>query len=172
MAPWVFAAPAIAFALLPAIVDAGHQPDGIALVALVTSLTAFAGVLVQPLVRRGGQARHENRAGVSGLLVCAGALVLAAVCARTGEVWLLVPCAILFGSAYGLCLVAGLVEVGRVAPPGALAQLTAVYYAFTYLGFAAPYVLALMARLASYPILLGAGSLLALLTAAAVGTTS
>src|SRR6185312_8000829 len=37
-APWVFAAPAIAFALLPAVVGADHAADGTAFVAAVTAL--------------------------------------------------------------------------------------------------------------------------------------
>jgi len=137
-APWVFAAPAIAFALLPAVVGAGHATDGTASVAAVTALTAFSGVLVQPLGRR-----LEHRAGVAGLVVLATGLTLAAVTAEARLLWLLVPCAIVLGCAYGLCLVAGLVEVQRMASGHDLARLTAVFYAFTYLGFAAPYLLAL-----------------------------
>lgn len=38
MAPWVFAAPAIAFALLPSVVGAQHAADGIAVTAAITSL--------------------------------------------------------------------------------------------------------------------------------------
>src|ERR1019366_509202 len=43
-----------------------------------------------------------------------------------------------------------------------LAGLTAAYYALTYLGFAAPYLLALDAHLASYPVLLSISAALAL----------
>lgn len=162
-APWVFAAPAIAFALLPTIVGAQRATDGIALVAAVTALTAFSGVLVQPVGRRLGE-----RAGVTGLLVAAAGFVLAAVTAGSHIVWLLVPCAVVLGSAYGLCLVAGLVEVQRMAGGRDLARLTAVFYAFTYLGFAAPYLLALGAHLAGYDLLLGATAALAIGTAALV----
>jgi len=168
MAPWVFATPAIAFALLPSVVEAGSATAGIALVAVVTSLTAFAGVLIQPLARRLDADAHRNRAAIVGLLVGAAALGLAAITAQTEAIWLLVPCAILFGSAYGLCLVAGLVEVGRLADKDALAGLTAAYYALTYLGFAAPYLFALAAHLASYPTLLTITAALALATAAIV----
>ncbi len=168
MAPWVFAAPAIAFALLPSVVGAGSATNGIALTAVVTWLTAFAGVLIQPLARRLDADGRRNRAAITGLLVAAVALGLAAVTAQADAIWMLVPCAILFGSAYGLCLVAGLVEVGRVAPKGGLAGLTAAYYAITYLGFAAPYLFALAAHVADYPTLLAIGAALALATAAIV----
>ena len=94
--------------------------------------------------------------------------MLAAVTAASGEVWLLVPSAIVLGCAYGLCLVAGLAEVQRIAEPGTLAGLTAAYYALTYLGFAVPYALALAADVASYAVLLTATGALALGTAALV----
>jgi MFS family permease len=162
-APWVFAAPAIAFALLPAVVGADHATDGTAFVAAVTALTAFSGVLVQPLGRR-----LEHRAGFAGLIVLAAGLTLAAVTAATQALWLLVPCAIVLGGAYGLCLVAGLVEVQQMASGRDLARLTAVFYAFTYLGFAAPYLLALGAHLAGYALLFGLTAALALGTAALV----
>jgi hypothetical protein len=85
---------------------------------------------------------------------------------------LLVPCAIVLGCAYGLCLVAGLVEVGRLAGDDDLAGLTAAYYALTYLGFAAPYLLALAAHVASYPVLLSIAAALALSTAPVVARRS
>jgi hypothetical protein len=100
--------------------------------------------------------------------VLAIGLMLAAVTAESQLVWLLVPSAIVLGSAYGLLLVAGLVEVQQMATGRDLARLTAVFYAFTYVGFAAPYALALGAHLAGYDLLLAATSGLVLLTAALV----
>ncbi len=97
-----------------------------------------------------------------------GGLALGAVTAGARDTWMLVPCAIVLGSAYGLCLVAGLVEIQRLADQGALARLTAAYYALTYLGFAAPYLLALGSHLASYSILLAITAALAMSTAAHV----
>jgi hypothetical protein len=72
--------------------------------------------------------------------------------------------ALALGGAYGLCLVSGLLEVQRIAHPDNLASLTAVYYAFTYLGFAAPIVLAELAPVASHQALLAAVAGLAALT--------
>lgn len=115
MAPWVFAAPAVAFALLPSVTGAGHAASGIALSAVVTALTALAGVAIQPVARRLDESGRGNGAATAGLLVLTAALALAAVTAQERQLWLLVPCAIVFGSAYGLCLVAGLVEVHRIA---------------------------------------------------------
>jgi MFS family permease len=172
MAPWVFAAPAIAFALLPSVVGAQHAAEGIAVTAAITSLTAVAGVLIQPLARRLEAHAASNRAGIVGLVVVGAGLALAAVTAQAQQIWLLVPCAILLGCAYGLCLVAGLVEVGRLAGDDDLAGLTAAYYALTYLGFAAPYLLALAAHVASYPVLLSIAAALALSTAPVVARRS
>jgi len=133
-------------------------------VAAITALCAFSGVLIQPLARR-----LDHRAGVAGLLVLAAGLTLAAVTAQSRLIWLLVPCAIILGCAYGLCLVAGLIEVQHMAGGGDLARLTAVFYAYTYVGFAAPYVLALGAHVARYDLLLAGTAVLALATAALVG---
>jgi len=166
MAPWVFAAPAIAFALLPSIVDAGSALDGIALTAAITCLCALSGVLVQPLGRRLDAA--GNRAATTGLLLLTAGLLLAAVTAHADAIWLLVPSAIVLGSAYGLCLVAGLAEIHRIADDRSLASLTAAYYALTYLGFAAPYLLSLATRLTSYAVLLTITAALALATTALV----
>ncbi len=58
-------------------------------------------------------------------------------------------------------------EVQRIAEDLALAGLTAAFYALTYLGFAAPYLLARAAHLTSYTILFLASAGLALATAAA-----
>jgi Major Facilitator Superfamily len=168
LAPWVFAAPAIAFALLPSIVGTGDSADRVALTATITCLTALAGVLIQPLARRLEAGVHSHAGAVIGLLVLAAGLVLAALTAGVPESWLLFPCAIVLGSAYGLCLVAGLLEVQRLAPPQALARLTATFYVFTYLGFAVPYLLAVAAHSVSYSVLLLITGSLALCTAGVV----
>ena len=168
MAPWVFAAPAIAFALLPSLAGAGQAANGIALTAAIAALCALAGILVQPLARRLDLRPGRNRAAAAGLLVLAAGLVLGAVTAHAREVWLLVPSAIVLGCAYGMCLVAGLVEVQRLAGSNGAAGLTAIYYALTYLGFAAPYLIVLGTHLASYTVLLAVAALLALGTAALI----
>ena len=80
--------------------------------------------------------------------------------------------AVVLGCGYGCCLVAGLLQTQRVAPRGELAGLTAVYYALTYVGFAAPVVLAQLTRVTSYPVLLLALAALALLTLLVAGRRS
>jgi hypothetical protein len=78
----------------------------------------------------------------------------------------------LLGAGYGFVLVSGLLEVQRLVGPAELAGLTAVFYALTYLGFAAPLVLAELDRWGSYPQLLLGCAALALLTAAWVAARS
>jgi MFS family permease len=172
MAPWVFAAPAISFALMPSVVGAGHVRDAIAVAAVVTTVTALSAVLVQPLARRLELRAAGNAAGVVGLAVLCAGLLLAAVTAHEQQVWLLLPGAVVFGSAMGLCLVAGLIEVQRLAVAGGQGGLTAVFYALTYAGFAAPFLLALAAPAAGYPLLLSLTAALALATAALVAHAS
>jgi hypothetical protein len=162
MAPWVFAAPAIAFALLPSVVGAARATDGIALTAAITAVRAVAGIMIQPFARH--LDRRGHRTAVAGLLVMAAGLALGAVTAQDRHSWLLVPSAIVLGSAYGLCLVAGLAEIQRLAGDRALAGLTAAFYALAYLGFAAPYLLSAGAHLASYTTLLAITDGLALRT--------
>jgi MFS family permease len=168
MAPWVFVGPAIAFALLPSVVGTGRSADGVALTAAITCITALAGVVIQPVARRVEAGPRDHAAALLGLVVLAGGLALGALAADVRENWLLFPCAIVLGSAYGLCLVAGLLEVQRLAAEGALAGLTATFYVFTYLGFAAPYLIALAAHATTYAVLLVIASGLALLTAGVV----
>ncbi len=172
MAPWVFAAPAIAFALLPNVTGATRATNGIALTSAITALTALAGVVIQPMARRLEARLTSGRAAATGLLVCAAGIALGAVTAQSGQMWLLVPCAITLGCAYGLCLVPGLIEVQRLADHGSAAGLTAAYYVLTYLGFSVPYLLAVAHGLASYPLLLAITALIAFATAALVARRS
>jgi hypothetical protein len=165
MAPWVFAAPAVAFALLPSVVGAAHSTDGIALTAVVAMVAAMAGVLIAPVARRLDAHAADNRAATLGLAVVVAGMALSAFTTHEHHRWLLVPSSIVLGMGYGLCLVAGLVEVQRLAHPEALAGLTAIYYVLAYIGFAVPYVVALAAHLTGYATLLLITAGLALMTA-------
>src|SRR5262249_43928023 len=89
-------------------------------------------------------------------------LLLGAGAAQAQEIWLLVPTGLVLGAAYGLLLVAGLLEVQRMAEDGGLAGLTAAFYVLTYLGFAAPYLLRLGSPVAGIPLRLTRTALLAL----------
>ena len=120
----VFAAPAIAFALLPSVVGADTASDGIALTATVTTLCALAGVLILSS-RPAGRTLGEQSRGYCRSAGSRGRLALAAITAQAQVTWLLLPSAIVLGSAYELCLVAELVEIGRLADQRAMASHTA-----------------------------------------------
>jgi len=160
MAPWVFALPTIAFAALPAeIGDVG----GVAIVytGAINAVGALAGVLVQPVGRRFG----EERGVAVGLGLGVAGLVVAIVAVTTAGPVLLVLVTLLLGSAYGLCLTAGLRMVEKLSAPAERGALTGIYYALTYVGFAAPYLLAALAARAGYTVALALGATLAALTA-------
>jgi len=165
VAPWVFGAATVSIAVLPGLVTATTPGWTVAFNALVAGITLGTGFAVQPLGRK--LAAADPRRGVAAGLgaVAVGMLVAAAAAAATSPV-LVAVAAVVLGGGYGCCLVAGLLQTQQIAPPGELAGLTAVYYALTYLGFAAPVVLAELARWTAYAVLLLALAVLAVLTLA------
>lgn len=135
-APWVFGAAAISIAVLP-------ERTGdvtVAYAGIVTGLTLGTGVLVQGFARRVEDAR-PLRAGTIGLAAATAGATLGALALVLDAPALLVLTAPLLGAAYGLCLVSGLRESERIAPADERGATIAVFYALTYLGFGAPYVL-------------------------------
>jgi hypothetical protein len=153
MAPWVFGAPAIAFVIGPALVAERTGDLQIAFATLLAVLTLVTGAAVQPYVPHLGRLTR-GRPGVAGMAVFALGAGVLAVDARALSPLLAGVAAALFGLAYGICIVAGLVEVQAMATPETLAGLTGVYWSLTYIGFALPVTLAALAGVASYPALL------------------
>jgi MFS family permease len=153
MAPWVFGAPALAFVVGPALVAERTGDLRIAFATLLALLTLAIGAAIQPYVPRLTRLTR-GRPGVAGLAVLAVAAGLLAVDAQVLSPLLAGVAAALFGVAYGICIVAGLVEVQAMATPETLAGLTGVYWSLTYIGFALPVSLAALAGVASYPALL------------------
>ncbi|MCP9485149.1 MAG: MFS transporter [Gaiellaceae bacterium MAG52_C11] len=160
MAPWVFALPTIAFAALPAEIG---EVRGLAIAysGAITAIGAFTGVLVQPVGRRFG----EERGAALGLALGVAGLVVAMVAVTTAGPVLLVIVSLLLGCGYGLCLTAGLRLIETLALPAERGALTGIYYALTYVGFAAPFLVAAAASELDYPVALGGTALLAALTA-------
>jgi hypothetical protein len=64
----------------------------------------------------------------------------------------------------------GLIELGRLARPDAVASVTAVYYALAYLGLTTPYLLTLASPQASYRTLLLILAAMALTSAGVVAS--
>jgi MFS family permease len=153
MAPWIFGSAGIAYAIVPSLVADELGPWALLYTAGLTVLTLACGVLVQPIARRLDDHSTARAVVVSMVLMTLG--VLAAVStALTRSAVLAVLVAMLLGSAYGIAVVSGLLEVQRIAKPGELAGMSGVYYSIAYVGFLLPAVLAALAHWFSYPVML------------------
>jgi predicted MFS family arabinose efflux permease len=158
-APWVFGAAATSFATVPTFVDIGVAP--IAVTGALTGLTLWTGVAVQPL----GKRLHDPRLIIGcGLAAAAAGLLTGLLLATSGAAWLVLPAAVLLGTAYGLILVGGLTTVESLAHPDDLGTLNAVFYSLTYVGFAAPLLSTLALNVLSPEGLMLAGVLMIALT--------
>jgi hypothetical protein len=99
-------------------------------------------------------------------------LALGAVAVKTSTPGALLVVASLLGAAYGTCMTAGLQAVQRIAPPASRGGLTGLYYVLTYVGFSAPYLLALAARAVAPELALAITAGAALVVAAALSRSS
>lgn len=153
MAPWVFGAPALAFVVGPALVVDRTGAYGIAYAALAAVVTLSFGAAVQPLVPRLARL-VGGRQAVVGLGLAAVSTLLLALDVRAGSVALALLAAALLGTAYGICILTGLVETQALADPERVAGLTGIYYSLIYVGFLLPVVLSELARVADEAVLL------------------
>lgn len=142
MAPWVFAFPCIAFAVLPSLLGGSLGPWPIAYTGLIGAITLGSGVLAQPITR----ALEPTAAARRGLAIGVVGLLLGALAVTAAVPLLLLAAAPTLGVAYGICLTAGLRGAQAIAPPHARGGTTGLYYVLTYLGFAAPTLFALAGR--------------------------
>ncbi|MGC4941836.1 MFS transporter [Kribbella sp. DT2] len=174
MAPWVFGSAGIAYAVTPQLVGDRLGNWGLAYATLLTVCTLGTGALVQPLAKRLDSVSTARAIVVAMVLMSAG-VGLSAVVADVGSPWLGLLDGVLLGAAYGIAVVSGLLEIQRIAAlsGGAdLAGLTGVYYAAAYTGFLLPTVLAAVAGLAPYVVLLGVVALVTLACTAVVLASS
>jgi MFS family permease len=154
MGPFVFGSLSLAFTTLPA--HGTRLPAGAAVVltGVLAGVALAAGLAGQRWGRRliaGRPGTAEVRPAVTGLaVVAAGYLVTALATARPGP-GTGTAAAVVLGVGYGICLVVGLREVGRLAAPEELGGLVAVFYCLAYSGLAVPYALALVAPHLGYP---------------------
>ncbi len=142
-APWVFGSAAISIAYLPGELG-GPQTGAVAFAGVLAGVTLGTGVLVQPLARRLDDRRPLLAAQV-GLVGSALGCLLGVAALASDVRWLLLLAGPVLGAAYGACLVSGLRETERLTDPEERGATVAVYYALTYLGFAAPYALGALA---------------------------
>ncbi|QRP43540.1 MFS transporter [Amycolatopsis sp. FDAARGOS 1241] len=154
MAPWIFGSCGVAYAIMPQLVQAKLGSWSLAYSTLLTVCAIGAGVGIQPIAKRVDRTTSA-RAVLTGMAVLCAGLVLSAVAAHLGSPWLALATAVVLGTAYGIVVVSGLLELQRLARPAEIAQLTGVYYALAYIGFLLPSLLAALSGVASYPMLLG-----------------
>lgn len=160
MAPFVFAFPTIAFAALPSMMPGAFARPPIAFAGVVAASVLAAGVLVQPIIRRGAPVATARLGLVIGALgVAVGWLAVT----RQAPALVLLSAPVL-GVAYGTCMTSGLRTIEQLAPASSRGGLTGVYLVLTYVGFLAPYALA---RTAQYT---GARGALAIIGGLALAT--
>lgn len=167
VAPWVFIAPAVAFATLPGLIDADLKGWQTVYAGVITAVTPGAGILVAPLARSLA-ARHRLATGAVGLAAVALGLLIAAFAAAQTQPVVALIASMVLGAGYGLCVAYGLTEVAALAPSHRLARLTSYFWALAYLGFLAPYVITLCTGVFSPPTVLIGVAVLAVFTLVAL----
>ncbi|MFD4470103.1 MFS transporter [Rhodococcus sp. NPDC058505] len=166
VAPWVFGAASCAYAVLPSLMAEHSGGTPIAFSALLCVVALGCGFAIQALGRRIDTPRSA-RAVIVALVILVAGMALGAVAADRLTVPLALLAAAVLGGGYGMALVAGLQEIQRIARPDDLAGLTAVFYSFTYIGFAVPAALAVVVQ--SWPTAVGYPALFLLGAAVAAG---
>ena len=154
-APWVFGAAGIAYAIMPKLVEDQLGNLNLAYATLLTVVTLGTGALVQPQVARINRITNGRAlmVGMSVMLLGVGLSVATAIVLSPVLAFLT---AVVLGAAYGVCIVAGLVEIQKISTSADLAGITGVYYSLTYVGFLLPVAFAWLNAVAGYPVLLSA----------------
>lgn len=146
-APWAFGCATTSFAALAPVAAQAVGPN-VAYTGVIAGITMLTGAFVQPWVGRHADSGRGPHPAVLGLgAATVGMLLAVLLCSLapdTAAAWVMVPAAVVLGTAYGIMMVSGLREVQRIAPAEQLGALTAVFYALTYVGFFVPFVIALL----------------------------
>ncbi|SDN12830.1 Predicted arabinose efflux permease, MFS family [Geodermatophilus siccatus] len=149
----VYAFPSSVISAVPLL---GELPaGGVAVTGVLAGVTLGAGTLVAGLQRRLG-----SWTAVTGAALGAVGYATAALFVATGAWPWLLAAAPLLGSGGGLCLAAGLTVTGRLAAPTRRGELTSVFLACAYLGFAVPFLMAAATRSAPAWVPLGVAAAL------------
>lgn len=169
LAPWIFGTAGVAYAVLPEAMAHRVGQWSLLYATALTVVTLGVGAAVQPVARRLDHA-HYPRAILAAMAVVTTGLGAAALSVETQSPWLGVGAAVLLGLAFGMALVAGLLEVQRLSAPDDLAAMTGLYYSLAYLGFCLPAALAFGGRWFSTDAELGFVAVVALVCTAAMAT--
>ena len=162
IAPWVFGAAGVAYAITPALMTS-QVATPVAFSALLTILCLAFGFGIQQAGVNINTPRSARGPIVSMIFVITGMIAAAWMSSHLTIFWAMVT-AILLGCAYGMCLISGLTEVQQLASPDELAGLTAAFYVLTYVGFFFPMILTKLSHIFSYEIMLGFGVVVAIVT--------
>lgn len=172
LAPWVFGAAGVAYAVLPAVLAPSVSAAPVGFSALLCVLTLGSGFLVQQFVRRFVVPGTIVLGVLAYSFIIAGMLLAALTVSVTGiaplAMVLALVSAIVLGLAYGLALQTGLLEITDVARRGGLAAYTALFYALAYLGFAFPMILSKLSDAIPYAVMLTTGAVIAAVSFAAM----
>ncbi|MHC1558947.1 MFS transporter [Actinomycetospora sp. C-140] len=153
MAPWIFGAAGVAYAVMPQLVGDHLGRWGLAYSTLLTVCTLAVGAAIQPLAKRLDRLTSA-RAVVVGMATMAVGLGVSVVVAVVRSPVVALVAALVLGAAYGIAMVSGLLELQRLARPVELPTLVGIYYALAYSGFLLPSILAVLSAVASYAVLL------------------
>jgi MFS family permease len=148
LAPWVFASATLAFITIPARVHTGFAANMAAGIAALIANGVSGGIQVLARARQWGP-----QTGTVGALLAALGFVLTAVLPPTITPVVGLSLAVILGSAAGLCLREGLIDLEAAAPQRLRGTLTGAFYAVTYLGFGLPLLLSAVDSAASTVIL-------------------
>jgi MFS family permease len=135
LALWVFTLPTIAVNALPVLLGEGGG-SRVALNGAVIATAMLSGAAIQPLGRRAG-----GRSAPAGLLLGVLGLGLGVAVVELSAWPLVLPTGALLGGAYGLCLAAGLNDVDELSEPDERGAVTATFYALSYVGMGAPFLI-------------------------------
>jgi MFS family permease len=154
----VYAFPTSVISAVPLLVELPSA--GVLVTGVLAGVTLGAGTVVAGL-----QGRFGTWTAVVGTSLGVAGFASAAAFTATGALPWLAVASLLLGAGNGLCLAAGLTLTARLAAPSRRGALTSLYLACAYVGFSAPYLVALAARATSptVPLVVAAG-LTALLT--------
>lgn len=171
LAPWVFGCAGCAFAVLPSLLTDQVGGFPIAFAGVMAILALGCGIGIQVVARR-IDTPSSARASIVALTIVGAGMALAAWASTALSLPIGVMAAVVLGTGYGLALVAGLSEVARIAGPGQLAGLTAVFYSLTYIGFFVPMALAWLRDTWSYGEMFGFGTVAVALCLTIVAVSS
>ena len=158
LAVCVYAFPTVVVSAVPLLVETDAPP--VLLTGVLAGLTLGFGTVAAPLQRPLGSwtALAAVLLGVAGYLASTAG-------ASSGSPVLLLLSSLLLGSGGGLALAAGLALTARLARPGRRGALSAVFLGCAYVGFGAPYVVAVAAQASRVEVPLAVAALLAALLA-------